>query len=101
MNGVCGMQEWKGAVLSLKAEPKRRFANEMEIKLCPSKPALFMYKIVPIKGLKLKMVTDSASKRISGEVEAEFLSDGMKVELKQWVSAKGWSQPLLSIGYKF
>lgn len=85
----------------MKAEYKLPYANELEMKLSPSKPAVLMYKIVPMRGLKLKMVTDTKSKKVSAEVEAEFISEGMKVELKQFVSAKGWTQPLLGISYKF
>lgn len=95
------LQTWSGAVMSLKAEPKLPYGHEMEMKVCPSKPAVLQYKIAPMRGLKLKLVTDTKSKKVSGEVEAEFLSEGMKVELKQFVSAKGWSQPLLGISYKF
>eukprot|EP00892_Ulva_mutabilis_P001075 jgi/Ulvmu1/10969/UM007_0148.1 len=93
--------KWKGAAASLKADYGKPWLNELELKASPSKPMVFSYKIKPMKGLKFKMVTDSKSRQVSGEVEAEFESDGMKVELKQFVSAKGWSQPLLQIGFKF
>lgn len=95
------MQQWKGAAASLKADYGKPYLNELELKASPSKPMVFSYKIKPMRGMKLKMVTDSKSRQVSAEVEAEFESDGMKVELKQFISAKGWSQPLLQIGFKF
>lgn len=99
--GFVPKQGWKGAGVAIKAEYTLPYANELEMKLSPTKPAVFMYKIVPMRGLKLKLLTDSKSKKVSAEVEAEFMSEGMKVELKQWVSSKGWTQPLLGISYKF
>lgn len=95
------MQKWKGATASLKAEYGKPYLNELEFKASPSKPVSFSYKIKPMKGLKFKMMTDSASRKVAGEAEIEFESDGMKVELKQFVSSKGWAQPVLQIGFKF
>lgn len=95
------MQKWKGAAASIKAEYGKPFLNELEVKASPSKPMVLSYKIKPMKGLKFKLVTDTKTKQVSSEAEVEFESDGMKVELKQFFSAKGWSQPLLQIGFKF
>lgn len=95
------VQKWKGAAASIKAEYGKPYLNELEVKASPSKPMIFSYKIKPMKGLKFKLVTDTKSRQVSSEAEVEFESDGMKVELKQFFSAKGWSQPLLQIGFKF